>query len=469
MKIKDIFKTDNLDFKTVVDKSRKRGKANDYEELKKEWDVLQHKVNLQEFRPDRPVLDEDNKLRMEPVNRQPIAFQQIIVGRIVAFMFNNPVLLNAEPVGEPEELLLDSLKKLLTKVHAISHTKELAEHLFSMTEAAECWFHKKKKNNLYGFESEYQFRVRIFSPLLGDRLYPIFDKYDDLIAFGREYTLADENSDRQIIHFTIWTDEEFATYKEKDGEWELVENEINLLGKIPINYISQKTVEWYKVTKQIERFEQMLSDLGDSNQYHHSPTLVSKNATIIGFAKKGEQGKLLEIEGENASVDYITPANASESLTIEKDILEDLIFTLTQTINFSKLAKEGLGNISGIALRLLFLDAHLKVSDKRKIFDSFLARRVSILKSYLALAGPKEYSAAAETLEIEPEIQPFMIDDQAALIEMLGSAISSGTLSKKTGIAQTGLVDDAEAEYEQIQAEKKEAQAAMSFDPLSGE
>jgi hypothetical protein len=40
----------------------------------------------------------------------------------------------------------------------------------------------------YGFSSKYKLRCTVFSPLLGDTLYPVFDDSGDMVAFSREFS-----------------------------------------------------------------------------------------------------------------------------------------------------------------------------------------------------------------------------------------------------------------------------------------
>ncbi|MDR1632156.1 MAG: phage portal protein [Dysgonamonadaceae bacterium] len=59
--------------------------------------------------------------------------------------------------------------------------------------------------------------------------------------------------------------------------------------------------------------------------------------------------------------------------------------------------------------------------------------------------------AACESLTIEPEIVPYMIEDEKAKVDLLQAANGGKAVaSQKTTVQQLGWVDDYEAEYEQI-------------------
>jgi hypothetical protein len=103
------------------------------------------------------------------------------------------------------------------------------------------------------------------------------------------------------------------------------------------------------------------------------------------------------------------------------------------------------------------MDAHLKVQDKMEIFDDYLQRRLSIIQAFLAKMNAKDsaFAAACESLTIEPEIVPFMIDDEQAQVNLLMSATGQKAIvSRKTAVQQLGWVNDTEAELEQIEAEE---------------
>jgi SPP1 family phage portal protein len=214
-------------------------------------------------------------------------------------------------------------------------------------------------------------------------------------------------------------------------------------------YGRQDFVEWEDVQGLIDRLETLLSNFADTNDYHASPKIVVKGE-VLGFAQKGESGAILQLEGDNADAKYLSWQHAPESVKLEIETLLRMIYTITQTPDISFDSIKGIGAVSGIALKLLFLDAHLKVQDKMEIFDDYLQRRLSIIQSYLAPFNTG-LKAACESLTIEPEIVPYMIEDEQAKVDLLLSANGGKAVaSQKTTVEQLGWVNDSEAEYEQI-------------------
>lgn len=431
--------------------------------IDREFTVAGHKVMDPAFRPNKRVKTDHGEKIVEVV-RIAVPLQKMIVKKAASFLFGIPVKYGSNPVGDKQKALATAISKVAKKCKLSSHDRRLARDLFSYTEAAEYWYTVDRENNDYGFKSKKRLKVAIFSPKNGDKLFPRFDEYGDLIAFSREYIVVENGVDTP--YFETYTDTAIYKWKKSSVSWEFVEMRTHDLGKIPIVYGCQEDTEWADVQKMIERLETLLSNFGDTNDYHGSPKILVKGQ-LKGFAQKGESGAILEIDGDGGDAKYLSWDHAPESVKLEIETLLRLIFSCTQTPDLSFDAVKGLGDVSGVALKLLFMDAHLKVIEKREIFDEFMERRISVIKTFLSKMDTS-LASAAEELEIEPEITPYMIDDEKGTIENLMTATGNKPiLSQKTAVSMSGLVVDAEAEHAQILKEEKEAQAVSLFEPTN--
>jgi len=131
-----------------------------------------------------------------------------------------------------------------------------------------------------------------------------------------------------------------------------------------------------------------------------------------------------------------------------------MIYTISQTPDISFESLKGVGAVSGVALKLMFLDAHLKVQEKLEIFDEYLQRRVNLIKAFCAQMNTS--LAKDLLLEIVPEVTPFMVDDFKTMVETLVTANGNKPImSQKTSVEMSGLVDDVEAEVAQINSEEQ--------------
>ena len=232
-----------------------------------------------------------------------MSFQQLIVDRRVGFMLNIPVKINPvyESESDKEKALVNSVERILNNNKMNYKNKEIARRLMSEMECAEVWYFVETGKA----KPRYTLKCNIWSPDLGDKLYPLFDSTGDMIAFARSYKLKEEDN-KDVDHYDVYTNDYEYRYVNRDNVWkldDLVEvvtpegvkniNPIpNALKKIPVIYHSQKRPEWSDVASMIKRLEDSVSNHADMNDYFGSPILAVVGE-ILGFAQKGEQGKIL--------------------------------------------------------------------------------------------------------------------------------------------------------------------------------
>lgn len=438
-------------------KELKKGNRNiDIEKIKKQLDPNGHEVFDKTKRPDKMVKTDNGGTRPEPVARIGLPLQKLIINRAVSFLFGNPVEITANTENDTQIAILKAIKNILNDVKINSHNRKLARELFSVCEVAELWYPVALGQNelpKYGISAQSKLRVKLFSPLLGDVLYPYFDSYGDMIAFSREFSV--QNGDKKQSFFEVYTDNQIFKYDISQGEPMLLEGfpAINILGKIPVVYARQERPEYADVQGLIDRLEKLLSNFADTNDYHGSPKIFVKG-NLKGFSQKGESGAILQGD-TNTEAQYLTWSHAPESVKLEIDTLLRMIYTLTQTPDISFESVKGLGgSTSGKALRMLFLDAHLKVADHLEVFDEFLERRMNIIKSYIGVFN-HSLQNELQNIIIEQEVTPFMVDDYADKLDFVMTATGNKpVLSQKTGIKLAGLVDNADAEYQNLQDEE---------------
>lgn len=462
------------------------------EQYAAQYDPKLHDINDPRKRPDKLVVtDKDSEeygevkninvnadlttetgFRLEPVARIALALQKLIVKRAVAFTFGNPVAYDADPQNDEEKAVLAALKRVFHDVKEKTLNRRVARSLFSSTEVAEYWYpvETDEEHDLYGFPTKKKFRVALFSPMFGDKLYPYFDDTRDLIAFSREFTKKANDLTTRTYFETYTKDAHYLWTAEgptgtEARNWELVEGYPKQLtiGKIPVVYGSQPAVEWEDVQSLIDRLETLLSNFADTNDYHASPKIFVEGK-ILGFARKGEAGAIIEGEA-GAKAQYLSWAQAPESVKLEIETLLRLIYAITQTPDISFESVKGIGAVSGIALQLLFLDAHLKVQDKMEVFDDYLTRRANILLAYLGAANLKS-KTAARRLIVSPRITPYIIEDEQAKINMLQAANGQKPVaSQKSTVRRLGWAEDPDAEIAQIQEEEDRVNSFYEGEP----
>lgn len=436
----------------------------DIETFKKQYNTSGHDTLDLTKRPDK-IVETDSGPTTTKKNRLAFPFQKRIVNSSVSYTFGNPVHLKANPQTDGQASVLNAVNRIFFDNKINSQNRKVAREIARCTEVAEIWFSVEvpEKHDNYGFPADAKIRTLILSPWDGNKLYPYYDKTGNMTAFSRNYFI--KTGDQNVEYFEVYTDSETIRWEKGSGDWVVSEKypEKNLINKIPVIYGRQEQTDWQEVQSCIDRLEYLLSNYADMIDYHASPTIIAKGQ-ITGFAQKGEQGKILQIE-DGAEVAYLTWAGSSDAVKLEIETLIRFIYTFTQTPDVSFESVKGLNQISGIALQMLFLDAHLKVMEKREIFDEYLQRRVNIVKAFVGQLNTG-LQKEADLLEIEPVINPFTINDLKTMIENLQTATGGqAILSQKTAIAQSGLVDDADAELELILGENAERAKQETFAP----
>ena len=423
------------------------------EQFNSEWDEARHRIMTDLYNyPDRIVEYEyTNELgekkegkRIEKLNRIPLAYQKEIVANAVTFLYGNPVKYtnNIE-----DTTLFDTYQKILDKEKIIFIDREIAKTNGRFTQCAELWWTDEEPNQYYGFPSQFRLKVTVLSPDK-NKMYPYFNDQGDMIAFLREYQKRIEG--QKVRYYEIYTAERIAILRDANGGIELVSETANSIGKIPIVWYQFENVEWSKVQKAIERLEEIASDAGEVNKKFSAP-ILALTGEVTGSFSKDKTGKVLQLKGDHATADFVQPPNASESLSNEKEDLESIIYKMTNSVNISPEALEGLGNMLATEnAAFLFMLPHLKVMDKMSVYVPALKRRMSIVKSFIQLMNTGFRNS---DLDAEPVITPYIINNEAKFYEMLMTVNGNQPLfSQKTTMERAG-VKDVEQELEEINSE----------------
>jgi SPP1 family phage portal protein len=423
------------------------------EDYKKQYIVSQHDTVDKAQRPDKLVELEDGKTRLEKVNRLAFPLQKEIVKKAVQFAFGNPVKLNCNPQNEQEKQVFNAVDRILYDNKINGFNRRVARTLFRCSEVAEYWYSvPADEHDDYGFPCKYRVRVALLNPWNNEKLLPYFDENQNMIAFTRDFIFHESDTNKYRC-FEIHTDEETLVLRLKENNWQSMGIKPISIKKVPVIFGNQEDVEWADEQYCIDRLEYLLSNFADTNDYHASPKIFVQGR-IVGFSRKGEAGGILEGE-KDSTAQYLSWAHAPEAVKLEIETLLRFIYGFSQTPDVSFDSVKGLQAISGEALQMLFMDAHLKVQDKREVFDDYLQRRINLVKTFVGKIN-LQLEKVASVLRITPEIVPYMIDDQTTRIKNLVAANGNKPIiSQKSAVAKAGLVENADDEWAQIQAEAK--------------
>ncbi len=416
------------------------------------------------------TIGEGTSARTVTFTKQVVNYQKRIVNSAVTFLFGEPLTLKLnnqdESTKDSEEKAFEEINNVWKKNKLGYFNKGLARELFIETKVAEIWHIPEKE-----VDKDARIRVTLLTEKNGYKIYPHFDETGDMDAFTIKNEIMGEDN-KPIEQVRIYTAETITVALKIKSKWEVTSRE-NIIHKIPIVYYEQDKPEWEEVETQITRMEYLLSNFSDTVDYNGAPMAQAKGI-ITDMPEKDATGKLIVVkaeQGEDGKVyypgglEYITWDQAPEAIKLEYGILKDLIYGLSQTPDLSFESVKGMTAISGIALRLMFSDAMFKAKDKQEIFGPAMERRLSIMKSLIAITN-SGMSEQLEKLDIDIIFNSVLPADVEALITSLSTArAGEPIMSQETAVRTNPLVTDPEKDIELLEAEKTTNQSfAESFE-----
>lgn len=474
-----------------------------YDRAAAEYDVTQHEIFDENIRPKkrvkRVVKDGDGnpilkngqpqyKTERIEVNRIGIPLQKLIVKRRVSFMNVGKMQLEANPIDDQEKRLLAMVQKIREDNKLQFLEKEVARRLLSELQVAKLWYSEPVDPEYWkaiGAKGNFRMRCKILSPQLGYNLLPVFDDLGNMVYFGVAYESAlglaelsgitdttelAQKAKQKDKRLDIYSDTFILKFRQartgeqadNDAGWILEETIAHSYKKIPVVYYSKPEPPWADVQKSISRLETLLSNFGDTNDYHASPVFVMLGKVGAKVLEKGEQGKSLQITGDNGDAKYVTWEQATEAVKLEIDTLVKFIFTCTQTPQMAMEDLKGIGAQSGVAYDRVFMDPHLAAQDEIDgEYGQCTQRDINLNKAFAA-AIDTSLVKAEQSLSITYDIPIYRINDDAETIALLQKAAGGKiVLSRKSAVGYSPYTKNAEEELKQIEEEEK-ADAAIN-------
>jgi len=389
-----------------------------------------------------------------PCSRIGLPIQKDIVEQRIGFMLTNPVDYNMTSKTNKGLKIIEMVEDILLKNRTKYKDRDILRRQMTEMQSAELWYLVPREG-----KPKYDLKCKVISPWLGDKLCPIYDSYGDMTAFGRGYFLKDDGKD--VEHFDIYTKDLEYHFVKKD-KWVLEEGLLdpsgkpvpnpipNTVGKIMVIYHEQKAPEWADVQSMIDRLEESVSNHADMNDYFGSPILAVMGE-IIGFSQKGEQGKILELE-QGAQANYMTISTPPESIRMEQSQLRELIFALSNTADISFDKVKGIGNLSAIALNLLFISSTMAAKAKEETFIVGLQRRVNLIMACIGKVLDTSLASEIPNIRVEPKLNVYAPSDVNELLKALGKAKTDGIMSVEAIVENNPLIIEKEKEVALVKA-----------------
>lgn len=478
MTLEEILKIADIEIKISYLKKGRRTPQPKTEENYDMWDISKHEImwNKEKY-PDRKLKIKEEKtifdektgktLTIEAqykdveVNRIAVPIEQDIVNIQTAFTVGLEPSIDCTPEGD-EKTLLDALKIVLRKNKIKYQNKKIVRSWLSEQEVVEYWYTvtddnfwsmvwKKIKQTITGKESSVKLKSVLWSPFKGDKLYPFFDDAGDMVAFSREYEKRDLDNNEITCFMTITKDSVY--HWELTSAWEQKADKSFKHGflKLPVIYSYRSENYCKKIQPSRVRIEDILSFYADCMDQHFFP-LLKLIGDVTGFNGK-KRDKIVKLTN-GGDAQYLTWNQAPETIKLELEKHFNIAYDMTNTprITFEEL--KGLGKTSGTAFEFMFMGAHMAVSNHAEVIGEFMQRRINFLVSALGSINSNLYKAS-KTIDIDTELQPYIINDLAEKVNIAVSAVGGQVWSRKDGVVYAGNADRIDETLKEIEEELK--------------
>lgn len=388
-------------------------------------------------------------------------FPKKIVRTRTHFLFGGKMVVNGPEAGDA----LSEFKRVWSRELKMQNVlKSLARICMVETKAAVVFYPSPVK--IDGKDS-LKLRAQVLKKSAGD-FFPHFDDYGDMDAFIYKFkTLNTEG--KPVEKVKIYTDSFIYNLAKNGSTWE--DDEIgttpNLFTKIPVVYVEQNTPEWEDIAGIMDNTEMRVSRMADTNDYFAEP-LLKIFGDVAKLPGKEEVGKVLEFKMDIGSdgktnhgdAEYATWDQTPESIKLELETYFDLIYSMTSTPDLSFRNTKGIGTVSGVSLRLMFLDAFIAREEKMEIFDPALRRCISVVTAGMVGYTAVKLKNDISIDDIDVSFTEILPQDIKELVETIYTATGGKPfLSQESGASISPLTQDANEEITRLKAEESSSAA----------
>ena len=400
--------------------------------LKKEYDPMQHPVMDKKLYPD--IVEKDGML--QKVTRVTYDLQRLAAKRLTELCFGVPVkrVYKIEEGDAEAQEIADALEAIYknNRIDSVNITR--GGYLFASCEVMTLWYAQLEDNKYYGFDSHLKLRSVSFSPMRGDELYPLFDEYGDLIALSVKYTRKEGTN--EVTYFDAYTADRHIKWKNA-GEWEVIEDDNIIIGKIPAIYMYRETPAWEQTSELVYEMEWAMSRNGNYLRENSRPLFVVYADEEIQFGNEpsaNSSGKSILKYPVGSNAGYVTWQQAVDSLRFHVTELRQIFFTQLQLPDWSFDNMKSVP-MSGESMKQMFIDAILKVKDESGRLIEFLDREMNVVKAFLKQMRP-EWSEKIDALSVEMVITPCTVDESSTDVADRSGEMRDGVQQQTDTTAQ---------------------------------
>lgn len=441
-----------------IDRAKEMMRCRDHEVERalREYDPEAHEVNR------RP-----NKIRRDKrpyyTEKLPRGRQRYINEVELFFLLGQPIIWKATSDGTDNAF--QAFSRFLRDTRFNSTIREAKRLAGAETECAKVY-------HIFREEGAPRVKAKVIARSNGYTLRPLFDQWDNLVAFGYGYYLNDNGT--SVEHFDIETPGIIYRCRLGRTGWE-VSPVPNPTGKINVIYYRQEKA-WAGVQRRIDREEFVDSKAADTNNYFADPKLKA-TADVIGSMTGGGTemvGEVLALtDKERSSVEYLAPPEYSSMKDSEKrDLAQSILFD-TFTPDFSFENMKGMGTLSGEAMRRAMALGYMKRDNLKEIYDELVDREKNLILAIMSKVTHIELAGELSRLELSHEFAEPFSEDNGTRVNNVVTMYNAGLMSLDTAVEALAFTDRTDEEIRRILKEKEEAREralqASPQDPGEGD
>jgi len=432
-----------------------------YRKELKEFDRTQRETQVGKIQKDKNI-GTGEKAKLVRAVRIPINFAKKIANTSTSFEVGKPVTLIPSVENDLTKLLsliwkTNRIDAAIQKLVYLKKTETQGALNFYISDIKQDGLFNKILATL-GLKAAKEIKTKVLDNTKGT-MTPYFDDNGDMVLFMWEYQTQSLDN-KTINNVQIWDAKTSYIINDADGTMKGISNIGHGFDRIPIVYVNQDEPEWYDVKELIDRFEVAISKGGGANDRTAHPILATYGE-ILSLPDKDDDGKVINLamkkdeDGKYVHGDakFIESSGGNESHKNELELIWKLIFSISQTPDLSFDNLKSLGNVSGVALKLMFLDAMIKAMSNEGENRTMIERTINILVSGVVTTTNISLKKQSEDLYYDIIFNSILPDDLQTASTIITSLKEAGLLSTETSIKMLNMVENPTDELEKIKAE----------------
>lgn len=442
-------------------KTKDPQKITAYKKELKEFDRTQRQTQVGNIQKDKTV-GTGEKSKLVRAVRIPINFAKKIATTSTSFEVGKPVTLIPSIENDLTKLIsliwkTNRIDAAIQKLVYLKKTETQGALNFYISDMKQDGIFNKILAKL-GLNAKKEIKTKVLDNSKGT-MTPYFDANGDMVLFMWEYQ-TQKLDEKTVNNVQIWDASKSYIINDADGTLKLISSLPHGFDRIPIVYVSQEEPEWFDVKELIDRFEVAISKGGGANDRTAHPILATYGE-ITALPDKDDDGKVINLamkkdeDGKYVHGDakFVESSGGNESHKNELELIWKLIFSISQTPDLSFDNLKSLGNTSGVALKLMFLDAIIKAMSNEGENRTMIERIINILISGSITTTNIGLKKDATDLYYDINFNSILPDDLESASNIIKGLKEAGLLSTETSIKMLNMVENPTEEIEKIKSE----------------